>query len=125
MIIVDTSVWIAADRGNATHAETLNELLTADEVVVALPVRLELRAGVAQQKRKALLKGLSALPLARPTEDTWTQVEAWADEAAENGEHFHQADLMIAALADELGALVWSLDKDFERMARLKFVRLY
>ncbi|MEO8678781.1 MAG: PIN domain-containing protein [Vicinamibacterales bacterium] len=124
MIVVDTSAWIAADRSGGQHGETLRELLKADEVVIALPVRLELRAGVPGNKRAAFLKALSALPVARPTDETWTQVERWADQAAEKGEHFHTADLLIAALAAELGALVWSLDKDFERMEKLKFVRL-
>jgi hypothetical protein len=33
--------------------------------------------------------------------------------------------LLIARLAHDIGGLVWSLDSDFERMARLKLVRLY
>ena len=124
MIVVDTSAWIAADRSGGQYRDTLHQLIESDDVVVALPVRLELRSGVAGHKRAALLKALSALPVARPTDETWTQVEHWADQAAEKGEHFHPTDLLIAALADELGALVWSLDKDFERMEKLKFVRL-
>lgn len=32
---------------------------------------------------------------------------------------------MIARLADEAGALVWSLDDDFARLAKLQLVRLY
>jgi predicted nucleic acid-binding protein len=32
---------------------------------------------------------------------------------------------LIAALASEIGGLVWSLDRDFERMTQLKLVALY
>ena len=35
------------------------------------------------------------------------------------------ADLLIARLADEIGALVWSIDKDFERIGRLKLLQLF
>ena len=34
-------------------------------------------------------------------------------------------DLLIASLTSDIGGLVWSFDKDFERMERLGFVSLY
>jgi predicted nucleic acid-binding protein len=34
-------------------------------------------------------------------------------------------DLLIGALAHEIGALVWSLDADFRRLQRLRLVQLY
>jgi predicted nucleic acid-binding protein len=52
-------------------------------------------------------------------------VESWIDPAANAGHRFAIPDLLIAALADELGALVWSFDKDFALMEKLEFVRLY
>lgn len=45
--------------------------------------------------------------------------------AADAGHRFELAHWLIAALAEELGALVWSLDADFACMATLKFVSLY
>lgn len=126
MIVVDTSVLVPILR-SAPAAETavLWQLIDADLVTLPVVVRQEIRAGLARHNRKAVLDLLGALPVSMPTDDTWARVERWTDQAANAGERFGAVDLLIAALADELGALVWSLDRDFERMARLKFVRLY
>jgi predicted nucleic acid-binding protein len=126
VIVVDTSVWVATLRG-AAHSPTgvLNDLLAADEVALALPVRLELFAGVAQADRAKLRRALTALPVLVPAEDIWTRVEQWINQAAEQGQRFGLTDLLIAAMADDLGALVWSLDADFTRMESLGFVQLY
>ena len=124
MIVVDTSVWIAAQR--QPHVEkVLHELLEADEVAVALPVRLELWAGVAKHDRKAHRAAFNAVPQLVPTEETWRPLTDWIARAADAGERFTVTDLLIASLAVEIGGQVWSLDKDFERMERLKLVSLY
>ena len=126
MIVVDTSVWVAANRQpGSPEAAALSSLIDADEVGLALPVRIELMSGVARNDRTALKRGLSALPVLVPTEETWTLAERWIQPAADAGDHFGVTDLLIAALADEIGALVWSLDDDFVRMERLGFARLY
>jgi predicted nucleic acid-binding protein len=126
MIIPDTSVWVQALRKADSHeAAALRSLLDADEVTLALPVRVELLAGVAAAQRAALTRALSALPVVRPTDETWTQVETWGVLAARAGQYFGVTDLLIAALARELGGLAWSLDADFQRMADLGFVQHY
>jgi predicted nucleic acid-binding protein len=126
MIVVDTSVWVAANRRpGGSEAAALSSLIDADEVGIALPVRLELMSGVARKDRAALKRGLSALPVLVPTEETWSLAERWILPAASAGDHFGVTDLLIAALADEIGALVWSLDNDFVRMEQLGFVRRY
>jgi predicted nucleic acid-binding protein len=124
VIVVDTSVWIAARRQPQVE-RVLQELLEADEVAVALPVRLELWAGVAKHDRKAHRTAFNAVPLLVPTDDTWRPLTDWIALAADAGERFTVTDLLIASLAEEIGGLVWSLDKDFERMERLKIVSLY
>jgi predicted nucleic acid-binding protein len=126
VIVVDTSVWVAALRGaKQSPAGTLNGLLDADDVVLPLPVRLELFAGAARAQRAALRRALTALPVAAPNDHTWERVEGWIEYAADRGQRFALTDLLIAAIADDLGALVWSLDADFKRMEALKLVRLY
>jgi len=126
VIVVDTSVWVAANRDpRGVPAETLRALLDADEVALALPVRLELVCGVSRAQRAAFRRALTALPLVAPSEETWTLVEEWVERAANAGQRFGLTDLLIAALAREIGGLVWSLDADFARMARLDLVGLY
>ncbi|HUR32765.1 MAG TPA: PIN domain-containing protein [Vicinamibacterales bacterium] len=124
MIVVDTSVWIAARR-QARVAAVLDALLDTDDVALALPVRFELWAGVAKHDRKAFQRAFGALPQLIPTEETWRTLPSWIERAADAGERFAITDLLIASLAAGIGALVWSLDSDFARMERLKFVSTY
>jgi len=126
VIVVDTSVWIEAHRRPAgATAAVLSALLDADKVALALPVRLELLAGVSRSDRPALARGLSALPVLRPSSDTWDRIARWVPEAANHGQRFGLSDWLIAALADEIGALIWSLDRDFVDLEGLRLVRLY
>jgi predicted nucleic acid-binding protein len=126
VIVVDTSVWIAAMRQPASVlAETLRRVIDADEACLALPVRMELLAGVAAKDRTALRRGLQALPVVAPTEDTRRLAESWIEPAANAGHRFATTDLLIAGMADEIGALIWSLDSDFTRLESLGYVRLY
>ena len=94
-------------------------------MLLPVPVRLELVLGAPARERTRLRRILSDLPIAYPTDETWALIEGWAGAAADAGHRFGVGDLLIAALASEQGALVWLLDSDFERMARLKFVSLY
>ena len=126
MIVVDTSVWIDTHRRpTGAIGRTLKDLLDADEVALALPVRLELAAGVSRRDRPALLRALSGLPLVRPSDETWRLIEQWVPAAANKGHRFGLSDWLIAALTNEIGGLVWSLDEDFGTLERLKFVRRY
>lgn len=126
MVVVDTSIWVAVLRSpTAPEAPILAQLVDADAVILPLPVRVELLAGAPARDRGALRKRLSALAVARPTDETWSLVEQWVETAADKGHRFGVGDLLIAALAAEQTALLWSLDRDFERMERLKLVQLY
>ena len=126
MIVVDTSVWVAALRhGACDEARVLSALLDADEVLLPVPVRIEILSGASKRDLPRLRRVLSALPLVYPGEDTWQVIDAWIDRGARAGQRFGFGDLLIGALASETGALVWSLDADFDRMSRAGLVDLY
>ena len=124
MIVVDTSIWIAARR-DPRILRALDSLIDTDLVALALPVRLELWAGVAAHERRGFARAFGALVQLVPTEETWHPLPGWIQDAAAAGERFGLTDLLIASLATNIGGLVWSLDDDFARMERLKFVSRY
>lgn len=126
MIVVDTSVWISVLRSpTSPEAPVFVQLLDADEVALAAPVRTELLAGARAADRARLKRALTGLPVLYPTDTTWQLIDQWAEQAGDRGERFGVGDLLIGALAHELGALVWSLDADFGIMAKLKLVGIY
>lgn len=126
MIFVDTSIWIRAFRSRRSlEAKHLSQLLDQDDAALAIVTRLEILIGASPRNREDVRVGVSALPVYRPDDATWTRVEAWADAASLVGQRFGVADLLIAAIAAGRNAELWSADEDFVRMARLGFVRLH
>ena len=125
MIVVDSSVWVAAFRGDGPIGAELARLLDDDFAALTSPVRLELLGGSKPSDFLRLRRVLGAVPSFVPSTDGWKRVETWVDKAARPGQRFGIVDLLIGATAAEHRASVWSLDADFERMAKLRFVKLH
>lgn len=126
MIVVDTSVWVAALRSRSSvNAKTLSRLLDEDRVALAAPVRIEILSGASRSDYALLRRLLSALPVWYPDRTTWDLAESWIEVASRKGERFGVADLLIGALATEREAQIWSLDRDFDRLAGLGLARLF
>ena len=56
---------------------------------------------------------------------TWDRLDGWIDQAGDAGERFGVMDLLIAAIAADRQAALWSLDDEFARMARPRFIELH
>jgi predicted nucleic acid-binding protein len=124
VIAVDTSVWIDFFRGRSPVTEKLSALLDRDEVALPAPVRIEILSGAKRTERSRLQRVLAALPVLYPTEASWRRMEDWVAEGAAAGQRFGVGDLLVAALAVDHACALWSLDRDFARMARLGMVTL-
>lgn len=126
MILVDTSVWISYFRGTDRKlCLHLQSLLDEDAVALGIPVKIEILGRSSTNDWPRLSRVLSALPVAAPTAETWARLERWVEIAVGAGERFGFADLLIAALAAERDMPLWSLDRDFLRLQRLRLVRLH
>jgi predicted nucleic acid-binding protein len=125
VILVDSSVWVAGFRGDPQIVKELIRLIDDDLAAIAAPIRLELVSGARRGELDRLKRVLGALPTFVPEATTWNRVEKWIEVAAKAGHRFGVMDLLIGSTAKENAASVWSLDDDFQRMAKLRFVKAH
>jgi predicted nucleic acid-binding protein len=126
LVVVDTSVWVSAFRSaTGQNARVLRQLLDEDEVALAAPVRVELLVGLSHRDQAATRQALSALPVLYPAQANWQTIDNWVEIAVRAGERFGFADLLIGAMASDNRLPIWSLDRDFGRMSRLGWLRLF
>ena len=120
---IDTSVWIEFFRGSSRKVvREVHRLIDEENLVLPVPVKIELLSGASANDRRKLNVLLSSLPQLFPTSGTWSRMEQWVDVAGKKGFRFGFADLLIAALAGEVGAIVWSVDRDFIFIEKLGFI---
>lgn len=126
MIVLDTSVWIDCFRGRRSQViQQTNEILDQGRVLLVAPVRAEILAGAARKTKEVLDRVLMALPVLYPVTETWMKVEKWIREGIDKGARFAVMDLLIAAIAADNDASLWSFDRDFNRMERLGWVKMF
>ena len=126
MVVVDTSVWVSFLRHpRAPVRPALERLLDDDAVLLPRPVLMELLSGAGHHTVALLRRTLGALTTLTPSEDTWALAERWAVAGAERGLRFGVGDLLVASVAAERGAKLWTLDRTFDPMIRLRWLKAY
>jgi predicted nucleic acid-binding protein len=118
MVLPDTSVWIAYFRSaSGAEGDRLEELLEGREVAVCGPVLAELLAGAGESERDAIVGTIGGLPIAELDRGGWEEVGVVARRLRRSGRTLPLTDLAIAVAAARAGHALWSLDRDFERIA--------
>ena len=121
-VIVDTSVWLQFLKAGIPSVRTEMNLLRArGEIVMVGVVLAELLQGVRNQKElEQLADWFSPLPYLAETRDTWTRVGRLSYELRRRGAAVSLSDLVIAVLALEHDASIFTLDEHFQRIPGLK-----
>ena len=117
--LVDTSIWIRADRkGHEAIKDRLTGLVVAGSAWICWPIHTELLIGVKTPEHWAALdERLGSLEHAPVTDETWHQAAQLGHDLARKGQTVPLADLLIAVAAIELGLPLWTADSDFKRIA--------
>lgn len=117
--LIDTSVWIRADRKtHDTLKDRLRELLIAGFVFICWPIRAELLIGVKTPEFwMALNEQLAALEQAHLSDQIWERAARLGHQLARKGRSVPLPDLLIAATALVYDLPLWTVDSDFKRIA--------
>lgn len=124
--LVDTSVWIRADRrGNDSIRERLKALLIAGSAWICWPIRAELLIGLKTASQwMGLDTQFEALEHAPITDGTWRRAASLGNALARRGKGVPLPDLIIAASALEQDLTLWTVDEDFKRVSTVSPLRL-
>ncbi len=126
MILPDTSVWVEYFRAvpsssrasvGTSPAEELDALIEHEQVVTCGPVIAELMAGARGRQRDKLAEQLGAQPWIELKRSDWLTVGHTAARLQERGQMTPLVDIQIAVCANRAKAELWTLDRDFERIA--------
>ena len=125
MVLVDTSVWIDyfKERDEFIEAE-LDELLRSGQVAVSGLILAELRRGCRTPAQVGmLLAALAPLEYLEADRSTWLRAGEIISDCAQRGFALEVGDCLLAALALRESCVLFTLDRDFERIPGLKLHR--
>lgn len=120
MILVDSSVWIAAWRGADDQVvATLSQLVESEAAAINPLIRVELLQGAKDAgHQRALQTLITPIPIL-PLEDIWEDVPRYALRWRSRGVTITTIDAIIATQSIATRHALWSLDKVFTRIEGL------
>ncbi len=122
LVLVDTSIFVSHLRGQVV--ETFKELLLNDQVYLSSYVRLELLQGVRLNELRQLAHVLSGLRPVPYHKEVMAEAERILRKVKGQGLVVGIVDLLLAAEANLERCPVFSLDRVFDRLARLRCVAI-
>jgi predicted nucleic acid-binding protein len=125
VVLVDTSIWIEfLDRNNPSVRRDLETLLRQGEVATAGVVLAKLRSGCRSTPQvRGLMQAMEPLVYLEVDRDSWLRAGELVAECSARGYQVGIADCLLAAMAMRESASIFTLDRDFERIPRLRLFR--
>lgn len=120
LVLVDTSVYVAHFRGKSDT--TFNDLLLNDQIYLSGYVRLELLQGVRQSEYRQVLHVLTGLHSVPHHDNLMEECERILRKVKGQGLVVGIVDLLLAAEANLERCPIYSFDKIFEKLAKLRLV---
>ncbi len=126
-IVIDTSVWIEYFRGKNTFIIEEVEKAIDEKRVVSLPIILAelLRGCLTKNEVKIVRETIGKIPSYPLKEDFWEKVGLFCFQLARKGFTSGLIDAYIALATLESGSQLFTLDKDFQKIARLSPLQLF
>ncbi len=113
-IIVDTSIWIEYFKNNTSIADSIDAGLDKGYVYTVGPVLSELLQGVKSQKEFNMLsKVIHAIPYLDCDSKDWIDAGILSYSLRKKGITLPLTDIIIAAIAKNNHAAIYTLDKHF------------
>jgi predicted nucleic acid-binding protein len=127
MVLVDSSIWIESGRrqGRLDVKVALEALLDAYEAMWCGVVKLEVLGRARMSERRTLDFFFRTVPYKNTTEATIESAKRLSWQLRDAGLTVPANDVLVAALAIEAGARVYSCDAHFEAMAAHIPLHLY
>ena len=122
LLLADTSAW--HHSGSQWVAARWRRELNEDRIATAAPVRLEvLFSAQSARDYDAIARELSAVCQLPCGDEAWERaLDVQRRLAHKQGLHHRSVkmpDLLVAAVAELEGAIVWHYDEDFDRIAEV------
>ena len=120
-VLLDTSVWIDAFRGNTTDIVTATQaLLNDDRVLTCGPVIFEINRGLRPRERKKILPLFDALIRLSFDETAWDAAGHLDASLRKKGITIPPMDVIIAQVCLHHKVLLFTLDEHFRSIPGLK-----
>ena len=130
-VLVDTSVWSRALRrrnvdGESVVVRELRDLVAEGGALMIGPVRQELLSGIKHARQYEELRDvLRAFPDVVVTTTDYERGAEHFNRCRGRGLQGSNTDFLICAVAERLGAAIFTTDEDFIHFARVLPIRLH
>ena len=123
-IIVDTSIWIEYFNRKTNIVNFIEERIMEDCLFMTGPIVSELLQGVkTEQEYEKLKNSIDAIPYLETTLEDWKEAGNISNKLRKKGITIPLTDIIISAVAISNNAKVYSLDKHFKEIPRVKLYK--